>query len=103
MMQSKIKSWLNQYTFEKPQEEILYRKKEDGGLNLTNIKFKMKAYLITNFLQTACNSEFKQNLYHNSLYEYYINDSGLKAPLCPHTTLKNFLMKLKKLRYVDMK
>ena len=26
-MQSKIKSWLNQDTFEKPQEEILYRKK----------------------------------------------------------------------------
>merc|ERR1712098_273433 len=45
-MQSKIKSWLNQDTFEKPQEEILYRKKEDGGLNLTNKRFKMKAYLI---------------------------------------------------------
>jgi len=69
-MQSKIKSWLNQDTFEKPKEEILYRKKEDGGLNLTNIKFKMKAYLITNFLQTVCNQEFKQNLYHNNLYEY---------------------------------
>ena len=82
-MQSKIKSWLNQDTFEKPQEEILYRKKEDGGLNLTNIKFKMKAYLITNFLQTACNDEFKQNLYHNSLYEYYINGIGLKAPPLP--------------------
>ena len=81
-MQSKIKSWLNQDTFEKPQEEILYRKKEDGGLNLTNIKFKMKAYLITNFLQTACN-EFKQNLYHNSLYEYYIHGIGLKAPPIP--------------------
>ena len=92
-MQSKIKSWLNQDTFEKPQEEILYRKKEDGGLNLTNIKFKMKAYLITNFLQTACNDEFKQNLYHNSLYEYYINGIGLKAPPIPPTSLKNLLMK----------
>ena len=42
-MQSKIKSGLNQDAFEKPQEEVLYRKKEDGGLNLTNIKLKMKA------------------------------------------------------------
>ena len=61
-MQAKIKTWLNQDTFEKPQEEVLYRKKEDGGLNLTNIKQKMKAYLLTNFLQTAINDRFQQNL-----------------------------------------
>merc|ERR1712177_17409 len=75
---------------------VLYRKKFDGGLNLTNIKFKMKAFLITNFLQTACNSDFKQNLYHNSLYEYYINDIGLKAPPLPPYYPKEFLNEIKK-------
>ena len=94
-MQSKIKSWLNQDTFEKPQEEVLYRKKLDGGLNLTNIKFKMKAFLITNFLQTACNKDFKQNLYHNSLYEYYINGTGLKAPPLPPYYPKEFFKEIK--------
>ena len=82
--------------FEKPQEEVLYRKKLDGGLNLTNIKFKMKAFLITNFLQTACNSDFKRNFYHNSLFEYHINGTGLKAPLSPPITLRNFFKKLSK-------
>ena len=82
-MQSKIKSWLNQDAFEKPQEEVLYRKKEDGGLNLTNIKLKMKAYLITNFLQTAINKDFNQNLYHKTLYDYYVHRVGLKTPPLP--------------------
>ena len=76
-MQSKIKSWLNQDAFEKPQEEVLYRKKEDGGLNLTNIKLKMKAYLITNFIQTAINKDFNQNLYHKTLYDYYVHGIGI--------------------------
>ena len=94
-MQAKIKSWLTQDMFEKPQEMVLYRKKLDGGLNLTNIKFKMKAFLITNFLQTACNSEFKRNYYHNSLFEYYINDTGLKAPPIPPYYPKEFFQEIK--------
>ena len=32
-IQAKVKSWLNQDTFEKPQNEVLYRSKSDGGLN----------------------------------------------------------------------
>ena len=56
----------------------------------------MKAYLITNFLQTACNDEFKQNLYHNSLYEYYINGIGLKAPPLPPYYPKEFFNEIKK-------
>ena len=39
---AKIKSWLNQDTFEKPQEEVLYRKKEEGVLNHADIKYKMR-------------------------------------------------------------
>ena len=48
-MQSKIKTWLNQDTFEKPQEEVLYRKKEDGSLNLTNIKQKNESLSTNKF------------------------------------------------------
>ena len=55
----------------------------------------MKAFLITNFLQTACNSDFKRNLYHNALYEYYINDTGLKAPPIPPYYPKEFFKEIK--------
>ena len=79
--QSNIKSWFNQDIFEKLQEEVLYRKKEDGGLNLTNVRQKVQAYLLTNFLQTSINNEFLQNLYHKSLYNYYVHNIGLKPPL----------------------
>ena len=57
-MDSLTKSWLYQDSFEKPQIEVLYRKAIDGGLNLTNIKCKMKANMLTNFMQTANNKEF---------------------------------------------
>ena len=94
-MQSKIKSWLNQDAFEKPQEEVLYRKKEDGGLNLTNIKLKMKAYLITNFLQTAINKDFNQNLYHKTLYDYYVHGAGIKTPPLPTYYSQEFFDEIK--------
>ena len=74
--------------FEKPQEEVLYMKKDKGGLNLINIKLKMKAYLLTNFLQTAINEDFNQNLYHKSLYDFHIQNSGIKAPPFPPTIQK---------------
>ena len=57
-MESKVKSWLNQDTFEKPQREVLYRKTIEGGLSLTNIKQKLLPHLLTNFLQTATNTDF---------------------------------------------
>ena len=66
-MESKVKSWLNQHSFEKPEVEVLYRTIEDGGLGLTNIHQKMNANLLTSFMQTAKNKEFMENLYHRSL------------------------------------
>lgn len=56
----------------------------------------MKAYLITNFLQTPSNEEFKQNLYYNSLYEYYVHGIGIKAPPIPSYYPKEFFIKIKR-------
>ena len=96
-IQSSVKSWLNQDTF-----EVLYRKKEDGGLNLTNLRYKMQATLLTNFLQTAINNNFLQNLYHKSLDVYYVHNIGIKPPLSPLITPWNFSKKSMKLRKKDL-
>ena len=77
-----------------PKKKFSIGKKEDGGLNLTNIKHKMRAYLLTNFLQTAINEDFNQNLYHKSLYDYHIHNFGLNPPLPPYNS-KEFFLEMK--------
>ena len=57
---------------EKPDELILYRDIEDGGLGMMNIQTRAKAALISTFLQTAINPNFIRNHYHNYLYRYFI-------------------------------
>ena len=50
---SLCKSYMYQDMLEKPSELVLYRKVEDGGLGLHNVKCKAMASLISTFLQTA--------------------------------------------------
>lgn len=80
---SRIKSWVYQDNFEKPEQEILCRKIEDGGLGLTNLRQKMKANLLCNFMQTAKNDNFKESLYHKTLYDFYVQNTGVKTPSKP--------------------
>ena len=69
---SACKSWLYQYTFAKPEESVLYRPHQHGGLGLHSVKFKALAGFITTFLQTAVNTTFRPNLLHNLLYRKHV-------------------------------
>ena len=73
-MESKIKSWIYQDCFLKPEEEILYRKTENGCLDLTHIQQKMNDSVLCGFLQTTTNDKCKKNLYHKDLFNYYMLD-----------------------------
>ena len=53
---------------EKPKEITLHRDVEDGGLGILHIESRAKAALITTFLQTAINPNFKHSFFHNTLY-----------------------------------
>ena len=55
----------------------------------------MKVYLITNFLQTATNKDFKQNIYHKTLYEYYVHGIGIKTLPQPPYYPKEFFNEIK--------
>ena len=65
---SACKRWIYQDMFEKPNDLLLYRPSEDGGLGLHHIRSKALASLINTFLQTAANPRFQQSLYHSLLY-----------------------------------
>ena len=64
MIESRIKSWIYQDLLEKPQTEVLYCKTAQGGLGLSNVKYKMLAHLLTTFLQMVLNNQFKQKHHH---------------------------------------
>ena len=42
----------------KPNENVLYRETNDGGLGLLHIRYRTKAALLSTFLQTAINPNF---------------------------------------------
>ena len=71
---SNIKSWIYADQLIKPEELVLYRSRQLGGLGLVNVKYRAMAELIKSFLDTAINSKFKRNLYHHALYRWHIED-----------------------------
>ena len=78
---SKMKSWLYSDQLEKPEEVVLYRSRENGGLGLHNVKYKAMAMLIKSFLETAVNKKFISNLYHNALFRWHVlEDKSLWDP-----------------------
>ena len=50
---SKVKSWLYSYQYIKPEEMVLFRPVNQGGLGLHNVEIKSQACLIKSFLETA--------------------------------------------------
>ena len=68
---SACKKWIYQDMFEKPNDLLLYRPTEQGGLGLHHIRSKSLASLITTFLQTAAHPGFQQSLYHSLLYRHH--------------------------------
>ena len=73
-MLSSIKSWIYADLLIKPEELVLYRSRQQGGLGLMNVKYRAMAELIKSFLDTAINPKFKRNLFHHALYWWHIED-----------------------------
>ena len=69
---STYKSWLYQDMLIKPEEMILHRPHNQGGLGLHSVKYKAMAGFITSFLQTAANPAYCPSLLHSLLFRKYI-------------------------------
>ena len=70
-----IKSWIYSDLLIKPDEITLFKKRSKGGLNLINIKYRAMAELIKSFIDTAINPKFKQNIFHNALYKWHVEEN----------------------------
>ena len=81
---SKVKSYCYQDLLQKPSELILFRRVQDGGLGLHNLRCKSLAHLISTFLLTAANKNYQQSLYSSWLYRYHVErDTRLPDPGFP--------------------
>ena len=69
---SLIKSWVYADQLEKPEELLLYRSRDQGGLGVYNVKYRALAEQIKSFLDTAINPNFKNSLYHRALYDWHV-------------------------------
>ena len=69
---SSIKGWLYQDMLIKPQEMMLYRQIDKGGLGLHNVKLRAMAMLIHTFLMQAVSPRFTTNFYLNTLYRWHV-------------------------------
>ena len=69
---SKVKSWLYADQLEKPEDMVIYRPAEFGGLGMHNVQYKAQAMLTRSFLETAANPKFLHSLYHTSLFRYHV-------------------------------
>ena len=69
-----VKSWLYADMLFKPEEMIMVRSAQYGGLGVHDIKYKALAGLIRSILETACNTDFRHSLFHEILYRYHVMD-----------------------------
>ena len=78
---SNIKSWLYSDMLEKPEELVMNRPRNKGGLGVQNVKIKAQALLIKSFLETAINPEYINNFFHNALYRWHVlEDFSISDP-----------------------
>ena len=56
-LNSTLKSWLYQDMLEKPEEMVMVRPRQEGGLGVHHIQSKSQAILIKSFIETAINKK----------------------------------------------
>ena len=78
---SYMKSWLYADQLEKPEDIVVYRSRNMGGLGLVHLQYKALSLMIRNFMETALNPNFKVNHYHAALYFWYVEDK--RDMTCP--------------------
>ena len=97
---SSAKSWLYADMLLKPEEIVLHRPVQSGGLSLHHVKFKALAGLIRTFLETACMPKYRPSLYHQLLFRYHVlDDRTIADPGLPPFYNQEFFSFIRRAHY----
>ena len=80
---SSIKQWLYRDLPLKPEEAVLFRPVNDGGLGLTSVKHKSLAMLIHNFIDLAANPAYINSLFLKQIYVKHVLGEDVECPTLP--------------------
>ena len=81
---SSAKSWMYADMLLKPEEKVMHRPVNSGGLGVLHVHMKALAGLIRTFLETACNPKFRHSMYHEMLFRYHVlEDKSFPNPGFP--------------------
>jgi hypothetical protein len=94
---TQAKGWLYADMLEKPEEVAMFRQPKDGGLGLYHVQQRALANQINCFLETACNPNFRRNLFHQSLFNYYILGEDIQKSDIPPYFKGEFLPVIRRL------
>ena len=84
----------------KPEEIVLHRPVQSGGLSLHHVKFKALAGLIRTFLETACMPKYRPSLYHQHLFRYHVlDDRTIADPGLPPFYNQEFFSFIRRAHY----
>ena len=78
---SSLKKWIYADLLIKPEEFLLFRPVNSGGLGLMSVKQKATAFLIRTFLELAANTKYIQSQYLSRIYRYHILGENILAAL----------------------
>ena len=67
----------------KPEESLLFRPTNGGGLGFTSVKQKAKAFLIRNFLELAVNPHYINSQFLSRIYRHHILGEDITSPPLP--------------------
>ena len=78
----------------KPEEEVMFRPRLDGGLGVHHVPSKAMAGMARTFMETAANPKFRRRLDHQAMYLYHVQGKeDIKDPgLTPYYTKEFFDM-----------
>ena len=85
LLNSSIKQWLYADVLVKPEEKVLNRKIEEGGLGLTSVKLKALTFLLRNLCEKSINPSYASSLYMSVLFRHFVMDEDI-----PHISLPPF-------------
>ena len=87
---SSLKKWIYADLLLKPEETLLFRPVQIGGLGFVSVKHKATAFLIRTFLELSANSAYQSSQYLNSLYRFHILGEDVLCPPLPPYYPTNF-------------